>query len=172
VGLYLFRNRENPGLRRFFSVWALRIPVVRDLISGTEMARFFRTVSLLLGNGISICEAIGLASEILSNEVLKDSFQKTRSEILAQGISFSESLREKKPIPSFVSTMVSVGEESGKLDGSLREISEIYAKETEQTIQVMSSLMEPILILGIGSIVGFIVMAMLLPIFEIGLTVR
>jgi type IV pilus assembly protein PilC len=108
----------------------------------------------------------------LDNDVLRKQLEVTSKDIVNQGATLSASLKKVKIFPSFAINMIAVGEESGKLDESLKGVAEAYEKEVEQAIGVMTSLIEPLLILTIGGIVGCIVFAMLLPIFDIGVMAK
>jgi len=123
-------------------------------------------------NGISVCEGLGLATDVLDNDILKERLKQSRLEIINQGCTLSNSFKNIDVFPAFAVNMVSVGEESGKLEESLRDISDVYEREVEQAIKIATTLLEPMLILIIGGIVGFIVFAMLLPIFNIGMAVH
>ena len=137
-----------------------------------EIAKFTRTLGLLLKNGLSVYESLDLATDTLDNEALRDQLKRASKEIVQQGATLSSSLVKVKVFPNFAVNMIAVGEEGGKLEESLSGIAGAYEKEVEQAINVMTSLLEPILILVIGGIVGFIVFAMLLPIFDIGAMAR
>jgi type II secretory pathway component PulF len=154
-----------------FGLFALHIPVFGTLVLKAELARFSRTLELLLRSGIPILKAITITIPVLGNEILKEKLSNSHKE-LEQGGSLGRSLKNAKIIPLFMSNLITVGEESGKLDDALTELASSYERDTDEAIRVMSSLLEPIMILGMGLIVGFIVVAMLLPIFEINVMVR
>ena len=123
---------------------------------------------MLLKNGLPVYDSLALATKTLDNEVLRRKLEGTSKEIINQGATLSASLRKVKIFPNFAINMIAVGEEGGKLEESLTGVAEAYEKEVDQAINVMTSLIEPLLILTIGGIVGFIVLAMLMPIFEAG----
>jgi len=149
----------------------LNIPLVRSFVIKAELARFSRTMQMLLESGIPILRAIQLTLPVMGNEILKNELAKSYAE-LEQGGSFGKSLRNSSLIPAFMSNMLSVGEESGKLDSALKELADAYERETDDVIKAAGSLIEPVMILGMGLIVGFIVISMLLPIFELNTMVR
>jgi type II secretory pathway component PulF len=144
----------------------LRLPILGKLILKAELARFSRTLELLIKSGIPILKAIDIAIPVLENEVIKNQLHQSGKE-LEQGGSFGRSLKNSKVFPLFMSNLIIVGEESGRLDGSLAEVANSYERDTDEAIRIMGALLEPVMILGMGLIVGFIVVAMLLPIFEI-----
>jgi type II secretory pathway component PulF len=149
----------------------LKVPVFGNLVLKAELARFSRTLELLLRSGISILRAINVTIPVLDNEVIKSQLNSSYKE-LEQGGSLGRSLKNSKIIPTFMSNLLVVGEESGKLDDALNEVAASYERDTDEAIQVMSSLLEPLLILFMGLIVGFIVVAMLLPIFEMNVMIK
>ncbi len=147
----------------------MSLPVLGSFTVKAELARFCRTMEVLLKNGISILKATDIAIPVMDNELLREQIRKSYK-VLEQGGSFGASLKGAKFFPPFVSNLIMVGEESGKLDEALGEVADFYEKETDEAIKIMSSLMEPLMILVIGGIVGFIVIAMMLPIFDISPT--
>ena len=147
----------------------LRLPFMKTFVKNTEIARFSRTLGLLIKSGISVCSGLELATEVLDNDSLKIRLRQARLDIINQGSSLSASLKAIDVFPDFALNMIAVGEESGKLEWSLNDISDVYEREVEQAIKIATTLLEPILILIIGAFVGFIVVAMLLPVFNMGL---
>jgi type II secretory pathway component PulF len=154
-----------------FSLFQLHIPVIGTLILKAELARFGRTLELLLRSGIPILKAITISIPVLGNELIKNQLYSSFKD-LEQGGSLGRSLKNSKIIPIFMSNLIVVGEESGKLDEALTEAADSYERDSDEAIRVMGSLLEPLMILGMGLIVGFIVVAMLLPVFEINVMVR
>lgn len=152
----------------FMTAVLLKIPLLRSFILETEIARFARTLALLIESGIKIDRAIELSAGAFKNVLFKRELAKISAGTVEQGVPFSEGLKKSKLFPPFIGNMAAVGENSGQLDKSLLEIAEFYDKNIEHRSRIVVSLIEPILILGVGVIVGFIVAAMLLPIFELG----
>lgn len=157
--------KTAPG-RLFLSSFKLRFPFLGKFILKAELARFSRTLELLLKNGITILKALDIAIPVLSNDIIKNSLRQSVKDLQAGG-SFGKSLKDSKLFPNFMADLIAVGEESGRLSDSLQEIADSYERDTDEQMRLMSALFEPLMILIIGSIVGFIVVAMLLPIFEI-----
>jgi len=168
--LIVVAARTKPGTKKkaALDMIALRIPLVSQFIKTSEIARFSRSLGLLLKNGIPVYESIELAANTLDNQALKERLDEASEAILNQGCTISESFKRAGIFPEFMINMVAVGEESGRLEESLSEIASAYEKEVEQTMKVMTSMIEPILILIVGGFVGFIVFAMLLPILNMG----
>lgn len=157
--------------RRFVSRITLRLPLLGNLAVRIELSRFSRTMELLIKSGIPILKAIEIAVPVVGNEVLREKLLESYKE-LEQGGSLGKSLKSAKVFPVFMSNLIIVGEESGKLSDALSEVANAYERDTEETIKIMTNLLEPLMILVMGLIVGFIVIAMLLPIFEINVMSR
>jgi general secretion pathway protein F len=157
---------RSPQGRLFVSRFQLSLPLVRGFVLKAEMARFSRTMELLLKSGITILRALYITLPVMGNELLRKEVSRSYAE-LEQGGSFGKSLRNSALVPVFMSNLLIVGEESGKLDDALAELAESYERDTDETLKTLGSLIEPAMILGMGLIVGFIVVAMLLPVFEI-----
>lgn len=149
----------------------LHIPLFGNFILKAEIARFSRTLELLIKSGTPILRAIDISIPVLDNEAIKHQLKKSYKD-LEQGGSLGRSLKASKLFPVFMSNLISVGEESGRLDDALGEVADSYERDTDEAIRILSSLLEPMMILVMGLIVGFIVVAMLLPIFQINLMAR
>jgi type II secretory pathway component PulF len=163
-------GRVRPSSRKkfLFDLVKLHIPFINRFVRNAEIAKLARTLGLLLKSGLSIHDSLSLATDTLDNDALRNQLRRVSDDIVQQGATLSSSLARVKVFPTFALNMIAVGEESGKLEESLIGIASTYEKEVEQTISVMTSLLEPLLILVIGGVVGFIVFALLLPIFNIG----
>ena len=143
----------------------LRLPVLGALVQELELAQFARSFGLLLGNGISVMKAIDVAVPVVGHRVIREELERL-PEGLRQGESLSACLKQLPVSTPFLTNTVAVGEESGRIAESLKEIAVYYERDAERLLQTMASLLEPSLIIAVGLIVGFIVMAVLLPIFE------
>ena len=156
---------------RAFSQFQLRLPLAGEFIRKNELARLCRTLEMLIKSGIPILKALEVATPILDNEIIREELVKSYHD-LKEGGSLGRSLEHSKLFPVFMTNLVVIGEESGRLSETLGEIADSYIRDTEEAIKVMTSLLEPIIILVMGLIVGFIVVSMLLPIFEINAAVK
>ena len=165
------RQLKTRAGRLSWSIFTLRLPLLGKFILKAELARFSRTLELLLENGITILKAIDISIPVLDNEMLKNQLKESYKS-LEQGGSFGRSLKNSKFFPAFMSNLIIVGEESGKLYDALREVADSYECDTDEAMKIMGSLLEPLMILGMGLIVGFMVIAMLLPIFELNVMAR
>ena len=165
----IFSRVKTGSKKKFlFDMVKLHLPFMRKFVKNAEIARFARTLALLLKSGLTVYESLHLATDTLDNDVLRERLRQAGREIVNQGSALSNSLKKINIFPDFAINMIAVGEEGGRLEGSLSEIANVYEKEVEQAIKIMTSLLEPLLILAVGVVVGFIVFAMLLPIFSIG----
>lgn len=149
----------------------LSFPVFGPLVLKTEIARFARTLATLLSNGVPILDALSVVSNIMENEVLKEDIKTAQKEV-REGSALAAGLAKGAYFPVFVNNMISVGEESGAAEKALFKVAAAYEREVDRAVKTMTSLLEPLMILTLGLILGFIVIAMLLPIFEISFVAR
>ena len=168
VIILIKRGANTKVQKAFMSRLMLKIPIFGTFVHKSQLAQFSRTMELLIQSSIPILKAIKIAIPILGNTVIQDELSKSYKD-LEEGSSFGKSLEQSKLFPKFMTSLIIVGEESGKMDDALGEVASTYERDTDEAIKVMTSLLEPILILVMGLIVGFIVIAMLLPIFEINM---
>src|SRR4030042_682791 len=144
----------------------LRWVAVGDLIKKIEVARFSRTLGTMLQSGVSILPALNLVKEISQNRVISRSIAHVHDR-LREGKAISKSLEEVEVFPPLAVHMIGVGEETGKLDEMLIKVAETYEENVRNSVKRFVSLLEPLIILIMGTVVGFIVISMLLAIFSI-----
>jgi type II secretory pathway component PulF len=172
VLILLIKQQLKTKMGRFsWSILKLHIPIFGKFALKADLACFSRTLELLIKSGLPILRALQISVQVLNNEVIKEKLIKSYRD-LEQGGSFGRSMKDSKLLPLFMVNLISVGEESGNLAGALGEVADSYERDTDEMIRIMSSLLEPLMILVMGLIVGFIVVAMLLPIFEINMMVK
>ncbi len=150
----------------------LRIPLFGRLTQHAELAQFSRTLALLLTSGIPIERALELSGATLRNRVLRESVAAARRRMTEAGATLSSGLQGNPWFPPLMSNLIAVGEESGHLEQSLLELAAFYERELEHRFRLFVTLLEPSLILIVGGLVGYIVAAMLLPIFRLGMELR
>jgi type II secretory pathway component PulF len=143
----------------------LRLPLLGPLIQQIEVARFARSLGLQLTHGITILQAMDVSVQVVGHQVVRGQLQRL-SEGLRQGQPLSGCLKPLAISSPLLVHTVAVGEESGNVGEALTEVANHYEREAERLLQTMATLLEPMLILVVGAVVGFIVMAVLLPIFE------
>jgi type IV pilus assembly protein PilC len=144
----------------------LLLPIFGPLIRKIAVARFTRTLGTLLSSGVPILDALEVVKKAAGNLIIENAIART-SEKISAGTSMSEPLAESKVFPGMVVQMIGVGEETGALDQMLNKIADFYEEEVDVGVAALTSLMEPIMMVGIGGMVGFILIAMYLPIFDI-----
>ena len=166
AGTFLTKVYATPEGRLSIDDMKLKVPIFGDLEMKVEIARFARTLATLLENGVPILEALNVTSETIDNAVIKKEVEGAYDAV-REGSSLANGFFDSKVIPSSVVNMISIGEEAGHLERSLFKVAQSYDRESDEVIKIMMSLLEPILILTLGIVVGFIVISMLLPIFEI-----
>ncbi len=146
----------------------LRLPVIRDLVIKTDLARFTRTLHLLLNSGLTLVRAIEVSIPTITNPQLKEDLYNCFSG-LKSGDSLGHCIKQSVLMPAMIGQMLIVAEESGSLQESLKDIAETYEGDIDESIHVITTMLEPAMILSVGLIVGFIVFAMLMPIFSMDL---
>jgi type IV pilus assembly protein PilC len=137
-------------------------PIFGNLVKKTSIARFTRTLGTLISAGVPILEAILITRDTSGNYVFEKALNKVHDSI-REGESFAVPLRESKTCDAIVVNMIDVGEETGELDSMLMKIADNYDEEVDVAVQAMLSLLEPLLVVVLGGIVGTIVVAMFMP---------
>lgn len=165
------RFRQSTRGRIIWDGFKLRVALWGQIISKTEISHLVRTLSLLLSGGIPIISALEVSSSVVANSVIQTELKGCIKGI-SGGLRFSDAIRGSKLFPEFVIQVITIGEETGALDKALLRMADEYEREVERTLKTLTRFIEPLIILTIGLIVGFIVLAMLLPIFQINLLVR
>jgi general secretion pathway protein F len=158
------------GLQNY-SRMILKIPITGRLLRILVTTRFTRTLAILLNSGIPLLQSMDIAKAVVNNAVISNAIESAK-EGIREGESIAEPLRRSRVLPSMVTHMIAVGEKTGELEQMLFRISEAYDNEVETTISRVTSLLGPIVILILGGIVLFIVLAILLPMFEMNQIVR
>jgi len=164
LGLWRFL-RTDEG-RRLWHRSQLRLPLFGPIIQKKEVARFARTMGALLHNGVPILSALDIVKEVASNVLVKDEVDVITDNV-TQGAGVARALKGSKIFPATVVNMINVGEETGRLDGVLTKVADSYEVEVDRSVKTLTSLIEPIIILVMAVVVGFIVISMLLPIFTL-----
>ncbi len=166
---FLLNTRGSKWQKRAIEKIKKNIPVVKDVIYNQALCRFARGMSILLFSGVSLLESIEISTPLIEDAQARKELNKACQQIIA-GAGLEESLKENCTyIPDMFIKMVAVGEASGRLDEILKELADSYAEEVETTTKMVTSLIEPVAILVVGGILSFIVVAVLLPIFEMSM---
>jgi general secretion pathway protein F len=157
------RALQRPDLRDRFDSRVLRVPLFGDLIWKMETARLCHTLSTLLKNGLPLLNALNLAKEVVSNRKLSGLLAES-AEDLKHGRGLAEPVAKREILPQMALQMIRVGEESGSLDAMLGKVAEIYDKETQASVKRLLTLLEPLLIIGLGVVVAGIIISIIVPI--------
>ena len=144
----------------------LKMPVLGELVTKASVAKFTRTLGTLIGSGVPILEGLDIVAKTAGNKVIEQSLNKSRQSI-SEGKPISEPLGEDKIFPPMVVQMIAVGETTGALDVMLQKIADFYDDEVDVSINTLTSLLEPALMVFLGMTVGTVVIAMYLPIFKL-----
>jgi general secretion pathway protein F len=157
-----FRRRgRNPAVRRVRDTRLLRTPLLGDLIAKVEIARFARTLSTLLGNGVTLLAGLAIVKETMANVVLASGFDGVIAK-LREGKGFGRPMAETGLYPRLATQMILVGEESGRLEEMLARVADVYDREVATSIKRFLAVLEPVLILSLAVLVGGIVFSILL----------
>ena len=167
-GLYFFRRfaKTEKGKEVLHPI-LLRLPVFGDIVKKVSVARFTRTLGTMLSSGVPILDALLICAKTSGNKVVEREVQLSRLAI-SEGRSMVEPLEDSAVFPSMVIQMIGVGEATGAMDAMLQKIADFYEDEVNNAVTAMKSLIEPIMILVLGVIIGALVIAMYLPIFKMG----
>ena len=159
--------KRSPAFSAKVDALVLKLPVFGMIIEKATIARWARTFSSLFAAGVPMVEALDSVAGASGNAVYYDATIKIKGEV-ATGASLTVSLQEAKIFPNMLIQMVSIGEESGSLDSMLGKVADFYEREVDEAVDSLSSLMEPMIMVVLGTLIGGIVVAMYLPIFKMG----
>ncbi len=166
IGTYVFQKwRRTPAGRYSFDAFLLKVPVFGTLVQMLSIARFSRTLSTLLASGVAILQAMDIVRAVLGNAVLEKVVAEA-IESIREGQSIAEPLKRSKRFPPIVTHMIAVGEKSGQLEAMLENVAEAYDAAVETRVQVLTSLLEPLMIVVMGGAVAFIAFSILMPLIQ------
>jgi type IV pilus assembly protein PilC len=169
IALVVFGTRQyyrTPSGKLVLDTLVLKIPIVGDMLRKVAVARFCRTLGTLTSSGVPILEGMEITARTAGNMVIQNAILKSR-EAVEQGRNIAGPLAETKVFPPMVVQMVGVGEATGALDAMLSKVADFYEDEVDNAVAAMTSMMEPLIIAVLGGIIGFIVVAMYMPIFNL-----
>ena len=165
VGIRFYYQTDNGQMN--IDRLLLRLPVVGDLLRKVAVARFSQNMAILLSSGVPILDGLAITARTAGNRVIEKAIMDSRVSI-SQGRTVAEPLRESKIFPPMVCQMVAVGEHTGGLDNMLRKVAELYEDEVDDAVANLTALMEPMIMVVLGVILGGLVISMYLPIFQLG----
>ncbi len=167
LGIYFFRSwyKKDSG-RRVVDKYILKLPIFGKLFSQSMMAEFARTFGLLIGSGSLVVDSLMKSADVVGNIHYKDAILLVAKRV-EKGITVSDALGASAIFPPYVVQMVKIGEQTGKLDESLLKASEYYEREVEQTVKTLTTLLEPIIMVILALGVGFLIFAVITPIYSL-----
>lgn len=168
VGSFLFLKQyaKNPKGRYQIDLVKLRLPIIGDLVLKMSISRFARTFGVLIASGVSMMRSLEIVAETAGNSVLATAIDNARNGV-REGQKLSAPLGASGLFPTMVTHMIDVGEETGRLSDMLVKVSDFYEKEVDATVKGLTSMIEPMLIIFLGVIVGFIAISVMTPIFTL-----
>ncbi|MBI5781323.1 MAG: type II secretion system F family protein [Rhodocyclales bacterium] len=164
VGLGML-HRRSPAFRALSDRMVLRLPVVGNIIRKATIARWTRTLATMFAAGVPLNEALVSVGDAAGNIVYHEATEKI-TQAVTSGISLTVAMADSGVFPAMVTQMVSIGEESGQLDAMLSKVAEYYEREVDEAVASLSQLLEPVIMVFLGVVIGGIVVAMYLPIFK------
>ncbi|MBA5607227.1 type II secretion system F family protein [Duganella sp. FT3S] len=168
-GLYFFFRawQRSPKVQRFMDITLLKLPVFGDVIRKATIARWTRTLSTMFAAGVPLVESLDSVGGAAGNAVYLDATRRIQSEV-STGTSLTVAMQNAEVFPNMVTQMIAIGEESGSLDAMLGKVADFYEEEVDDAVASLSSLMEPMIMVILGVLIGGLVIAMYLPIFKLG----
>jgi type IV pilus assembly protein PilC len=167
LSIWLFRKwKATEQGRQVWDAFKLRLPMrIGDTVLKVTMARFSRTLSTLVAAGVDIIKALEITGQTSGNWVVEDALAGVRAKV-HEGIPIAQPLVENDVFPPMVAQMVKIGEETGELEKMLSKIADFYEDEVDAAVQSLTSIVEPIMMIGVGCMVGVIIIAMYMPMFK------
>ncbi|MGH4118657.1 type II secretion system F family protein [Clostridium sp.] len=171
-GIYGMKTyAKTPAGRLSIDGLKLKLPIIKDITEKVIVSRFTRTLATVLASGVSLVQALEVVQKVVGNKVAEKSLELIKEKVL-KGVSLGEALGEEKIFPMMLHSMIKIGEESGSLDDILDKTANFYDEELESSLKRMTTMIEPLMIIIMGFLIGGIVIAMMLPIFDMGNTVQ
>jgi type IV pilus assembly protein PilC len=164
---FIFFLKRSRKLQQFFDRFLLKIPVIGEVLRKGAIARFSRTFSTMFKAGVPMVEAMTSVAGATGNIVFSDATLAMRDDV-ATGTQLNKAMLDTELFPNMVVQMTAIGEESGSLDAMLAKVAEFYEREVEEAVDNMTALLEPIIMVFLGVVIGTLVIAMYLPIFKLG----
>lgn len=167
---FFFMWKRSERMQMVMDKLSLRLPIFGDILRKATMARWTRTLSTMFAAGVPLVEALESVGGAAGNYVYKVATKQIQSEV-STGTSLTVAMQNANVFPNMVIQMVSIGEESGQLDAMLSKVADFFEAEVDDAVEAMSSLMEPLIMVVLGTLIGGMVVAMYLPIFKLGAVV-
>lgn len=166
LGIGVQRILKSDSGKKFFDTYILYVPVFGKIITTASLVDATRTLSILIGSGVPILDALSIVTEVNTNTVFRNAFIRIKERV-EKGLSIGTAMSNEKIFPESLVQMTIVGEQTGHLDETLDKVSNYYQSETELAVKAMLTLIEPMILIVLGVTVGFVVMAVITPIFSL-----
>ena len=166
--MYLYKR--SPALQHTMDKISLKIPVVGQILHNASIARFSRTLATTFKAGVPLVEALDIVAGATGNTVYEKAVHEIKDDV-AVGYQLNMAMKQVNLFPHMVTQMAAIGEEAGALDTMLFKVAEFYEEEVNNAVDALSSLLEPMIMVFIGGVVGAMVVGMYLPIFKIAATI-
>ncbi|HYQ54265.1 MAG TPA: type II secretion system F family protein [Pseudomonas sp.] len=167
---FIFAYKRSPALQHTMDRWILKVPVIGEIMNNSAIARFARTTAVTFKAGVPLVEALGIVAGATGNKVYEEAVLRMRDDV-SVGYPVNMAMKQVNRFPHMVIQMTAIGEEAGALDTMLFKVAEYYEQEVNNAVDALSSLLEPMIMVFIGTIVGGMVIGMYLPIFKLGAVV-
>jgi type IV pilus assembly protein PilC len=164
VGVFVLRG--SPAGQRFIDPLMLRVPIMGPIVLKLAYARFGRSLAVVIRSGVPILEGLTAVAGALGNRVVGDSIERARAR-MREGQSMADALSASPLMPPMIIQMVRVGEETGAMEDILNKVAEYYEREVDNTVKRFASIIEPVLIIGVGGVVGLVALSVMLPIWSL-----
>jgi type IV pilus assembly protein PilC len=169
ITFFLFKRaqRNSQKFRDGVDIFILKLPVISDLLKKAAVARYARTLSTTFAAGVNLIDALESAAGASGNAIFRDAILEVRAEV-SSGMQMNLAMRNCKIFPDMVVQMVAIGEESGAVDDMLSKVANVYEQQVDDAVDGLTALLEPMIMAVLGVVIGGLIIAMYLPIFEIG----
>lgn len=155
----------TPSGKNYMDNVFIRIPILGSLVQKAEIARFARTMSTLIASGVPLLEGLEICANVIGNNVIADSVREAKA-VVSEGKTIVSPLAKNPFIPDMVVQMIGVGEQTGAIDTMLEKIADFYEDEVDEAVGALTSVLEPLMMVVLGGIIAFLVIAMYMPIFQ------
>jgi type IV pilus assembly protein PilC len=167
VWFFFYSWKRSKKMQMVLDRWFLKVPVFGDVIRKATIARWARTLSTMFAAGVPLVEALDSVGGAAGNYVYFEATKRIQAEV-SSGTSLTNAMQNADVFPNMVTQMVAIGEESGSLDAMLSKVADFFEREVDDAVDALSSLMEPMIMVVLGTLIGGMVIAMYLPIFKMG----
>jgi type IV pilus assembly protein PilC len=167
---FIYMYKRSPKMQHTMDRWILKVPVIGEIMNNSAIARFARTTAVTFKAGVPLVEALGIVAGATGNKVYEEAVLRMRDDV-SVGYPVNMAMKQVNRFPHMVIQMTAIGEEAGALDTMLFKVAEYYEQEVNNAVDALSSLLEPMIMVFIGTLVGGMVIGMYLPIFKLGAVV-